>query len=199
MRWRDSALGAVLLAAALPLIAGCGPWVANDDPVKIGRPYQVRGITYAPAIQPGYDAVGYASWYGREQGRGRTANGERFSARRVSGAHTTLPLPSYVEVTALDTGRTILVRLNDRGPFAAGRLIDLSEAAAEELGIRRAGKAAVAVRLADPPDRDRRRLRRGRPAALRPDAAPATLAMLRQRLAGYGAMPAARLSEPPQQ
>ena len=175
-RWVGTAS---LLLLALPL-AGCGGRAVSDVPVKIGRPYTVRGVTYVPAPAPGYDALGYVGWYGGESGN-RTARGERFRARAISGAHTTLPLPSYVEVTALDTGRTILVRINDRGPFARGRIIDLSRGAAEALGVRAAGNAAVRVRLVDPPERDRARLRRGKAATPRPDASPETLAALRQR------------------
>ena len=116
-------------------LAACGGRAVTDVPVKIGRPYTVRGVTYVPAPAPGYDALGYAGWYGGESGN-VTARGERFRAKAISGAHTTLPLPSYVEVTALDTGRTILLRVNDRGPFVRGRIIDLSRGAAELLGIR---------------------------------------------------------------
>lgn len=172
------------LLAALPLmLAACaGGQAVSDWPVKIGQPYRVRGVTYVPAAAPGYEAIGYASWYGSESGN-RTANGERYRARWVSGAHTTLPLPSYVEVTALDTGRTIVVRVNDRGPFARDRVLDLSRGAARLLGIERAGRAAVHVRLVDPPERDRARLRRGKPAAVRRDASPEQLATWRSVLA----------------
>ena len=168
---------ALLLALCL---AACGGRAVSDVPVKIGRPYTVRGVTYVPARAPGYDALGYAGWYGSESGN-RTARGEKFRAKAISGAHTTLPLPSYVEVTALDTGRTILVRVNDRGPFVRGRIIDLSRGAADELGIRGRGTAAVRVRLVEPSERDRARLRGGKAASPRPDADPATLAGLRQR------------------
>lgn len=167
---------------ALPLtLAGCAGARVSDWPVKIGRPYSVRGVTYVPAASPGYEAVGYASWYGSESGN-RTANGERYRARWVSGAHTTLPLPSYVEVTALRTGRMVLVRVNDRGPFSSTRVIDLSRGAARLLGIEQTGRAAVHVRLVDPPERDRARLRRGKPAATRGDASPEQLAAWRSVL-----------------
>ena len=171
----------VLLALLLTL-AGCTGVRVSDWPVKIGRPYSVRGVTYVPAAAPGYEAVGYASWYGSESGN-RTANGERYRARWVSGAHTTLPLPSYVEVTALDTGRTILVRVNDRGPFSVTRVIDLSRGAARLLGVEQVGRVAVHVRLVDPPERDRARLRRGKPAAARHDASAEQLAAWRSVLA----------------
>src|SRR3546814_20302960 len=106
----------------------------------------------------------YASCDGGESCN-RTANGERFRPKAVTAAHVTLPLPSYVEVTALETGRTILVRVNDRGPFAGrGRIIDLSRGAAEQLGIRAAGAAPVRVRVVEPPEGDRRQLREGRQA-----------------------------------
>ncbi|HTH28457.1 MAG TPA: septal ring lytic transglycosylase RlpA family protein [Sphingobium sp.] len=155
----------------------------SDTPVRIGKPYVVRGITYVPAADPGYDMLGYASWYGHESGN-TTANGERFRPDGISAAHTTLPLPTYVEVTALDTGRTILVRVNDRGPFAGGgRIIDLSMGAAEQLGIRARGHAAVRVRRVDPPEEDRARLRAGKPASERPRVPERVLTNLRGQLA----------------
>ncbi|WP_293875978.1 MULTISPECIES: septal ring lytic transglycosylase RlpA family protein [unclassified Sphingomonas] len=176
-------LPALALALALSLaLAACGGRYrpVSDFPVTIGRPYTVRGVTYTPAAAPAYDALGLAGWYGNESG-GRTANGEKFRVKAITGAHTTLPLPSYVEVTSLATGRTILVRVNDRGPFARGRIVDLSRGAAELLGIRAAGTAAVRVRRVDPPERDRARLRDGKAAAARPDATAADLAALRDR------------------
>ena len=169
------------VAAALALaLAGCGGRYrpVSDVPVRIGRPYVVRGVTYTPAAAPGYDALGFAGWYGHESGN-RTANGEKFRAKAITGAHTTLPLPSYVEVTSLETGRTIVVRINDRGPFTRGRIVDLSRGAADRLGLRAAGTAAVRVRRIDPPERDRTRLRDGKAADSRPDASADELARLR--------------------
>lgn len=168
------------LATALSACASYRP--VSDTPVKIGRPYTIRGVTYVPAADPAYDVLGYASWYGNESGN-RSANGEKFRAKAVAGAHTTLPLPSYIEVTALDTGRTILVRINDRGPFARGRVIDLSRGAAEELGIRASGRAAVRVRVVDPPERDRERLRDGKAARERPAVSGRVLENLRAQFA----------------
>ena len=140
----------------------------SDTPVKLGAPYRVRGTTFVPAVDPRYDVLGYASWYGSESGN-RTANGERFRPDWVTAAHTTLPLPTYVEVTALDTGRRIIVRINDRGPFAGrARIIDLSRGAATRLGIRAAGPAAVRVRRVEPTEADRARLRKGKPARTLP-------------------------------
>ncbi|WP_340265917.1 septal ring lytic transglycosylase RlpA family protein [Sphingobium mellinum] len=165
------------------LVAGCASYQpVTDNPVRIGPPYKVRGVTYVPADQPNYDAVGYASWYGNESGD-RTARGEKFRPRGISAAHPTLPLPSYVEVTDLANGRTALVRVNDRGPFVRGRIIDLSRGAARLLGVERQSPVAVRVRRVDPPEQDRKRLRKGKPAAERPPLTGDALAAQRARLA----------------
>ncbi|WP_332816576.1 septal ring lytic transglycosylase RlpA family protein [Sphingopyxis sp.] len=156
--------GAALVVLTLPACAGGNFRPVADAPVRIGPAYSIRGTTYVPAAAPAYDAVGYASWYGNESGN-RTANGEQFRPGWITAAHTTLPLPTYVEVTALDTGRRVIVRVNDRGPFALGRIIDLSRGAAEELGIKAQGHAAVRVRRVEPSEKDRKRLRKGKPAA----------------------------------
>jgi len=110
------------------------------------KPYQVNGVWYYPKSQPNYDEIGMASWYG-ERGHNRyTADGEVFDDHLPSGAHKTLPLPSLVEVTNLANGRTLIVRLNDRGPFVSGRVIDLSKEAAAELGFLASGVTRVRVR-----------------------------------------------------
>jgi rare lipoprotein A len=160
------------------LLAGCGGGVHRlvaDTPVRLGRPYMIGGRTYAPYDDTRYDAIGEASWYGtREQGHA-TANGERFDRRRVSAAHPTLPLPSYVEVTRLDTGRRMIVRVNDRGPFARDRVLDLSREAARGLDIDRAGRALVRVRRVTPTSGQAKALRRGYPvmlASVSPTASP---------------------------
>jgi len=170
------------LAGLALLLAGCGGHYrpVADTPVRIGPPYQVRGVTYTPAAAPGYDVIGRASWYGEESGD-RTANGERLRARAITAAHPTLPLPSYVEVTAIDSGRTILVRVNDRGPFARGRVIDLSRGAARLLAL--APDAPVRVRVVEPAEADRARLRHGKAAGPQPDASSAALAGLRAAMA----------------
>lgn len=163
---RDMLRAAVALSGALSLAACAGGNFrpVSDTPVRIGAPYTVRGQTFVPAADPAYDMLGYASWYGGESGN-RTANGEKFRPGWITGAHTTLPLPSYVEVTSLDTGRRIIVRVNDRGPFAGRRrIIDLSRGAAEQLGLRAQGHAAVRVRRVEPAEKDRARLREGKPA-----------------------------------
>src|SRR5688572_18903608 len=156
------------MTAGLLALSACGGGPdfrpVSDTPVRIGPAYTVPGTTYPPAADAAYDRVGYATWYGPESGD-RTANGERFRPDGISAAHTTLPLPTYVEVTALDSGRRIIVRVNDRGPFAGGsRVIDLSRGAAEELGVRAQGIAPVRVRVVEPSERDRERLREGKPA-----------------------------------
>jgi len=180
------------LLAALPLAlsacAGTAYRPVSDTPVRIGPPYKIRGVTYTPAAQPNYDMLGYATWYGNESGN-QVANGERFRPKWVTGAHTTLPLPSYVEVTSLDTGRRILVRVNDRGPFGdPARIIDLSRGAAELLGMRHKGKAGVRVRLAEPSPRDREALRKGKPAReLAPLPATALTALRERFVRGVGA------------
>ncbi len=119
---------------------------------KIGAPYQVGGTWYVPAHEPDYDETGVASWYGADfQGR-PTANGEIFDMNVVTAAHPTLPIPSLVEVTNLSNGRSIVVRVNDRGPFVGSRLIDLSARGAELLGYQREGHTNVRVRYVGPAD-----------------------------------------------
>jgi len=111
----------------------------------VGNPYTVRGRTYVPQDNPSYRASGNASWYGADFHGRRTANGEIFSANALTAAHPTLPLPSYVRVTNEANGRSIIVRVNDRGPYVSGRIIDLSSRAATMLGYINAGSTAVTV------------------------------------------------------
>jgi rare lipoprotein A len=113
---------------------------------KVGKPYQVGGVWYVPREDPGYNKVGTASWYGSQFHAKATANGETFDMNAMTAAHTTLPLPSLVEVTNLENGRKVVVRVNDRGPFVGDRIIDLSRAAARELGYESKGLAKVRVR-----------------------------------------------------
>jgi rare lipoprotein A len=126
--------------------------VGPGDPVPkgggvyhVGQPYMVAGRVYVPEENPHYSAVGVASWYGEDfHGRG-TANGEIFDADSISAAHPTLPLPSYARVTNLGNGRSIIVRINDRGPYAANRIIDVSRKTAHLLGFTVRGTAWVRV------------------------------------------------------
>ena len=114
------------------------------------KPYLVNGRWYTPRVQPDYDEVGVASWYGAQFHYRRTANGEVFDQYVASAAHTTLPIPSIIEVTNLANNKSIRVRLNDRGPFVDGRILDLSREAAVELGYEREGTARVRVRYIGP-------------------------------------------------
>jgi rare lipoprotein A len=157
--------------------------IANpDQPTLLGSPFVVGTTTYTPEDVASYDDVGYASYYGQERAGQPTANGEVFMPSAITAAHKTLPMPSYVEVTALDTGRTILVRVNDRGPFANDRLIDLSEGAARQLGIAEQGMAGVRVRKVNPPEQERAVLRAGQTAATRIDTPESLLRVLRDKL-----------------
>ena len=116
---------------------------------KVGTPYQIAGIWYHPKEDPAYDEVGMASWYGPNFHGRTTANGETYDQYAMTAAHPTLPMPSLVEVTNLANGRTIVLRINDRGPFAKGRIIDVSKAAAEELGFKKQGVTRVRVRVVE--------------------------------------------------
>jgi len=165
-------------------VAGPAPAPAplvDDRPVMLGVPYKVGDTSYTPADVADYDAVGYASRYGDDHAGKPTANGEDFDPAAISAAHKTLPLPSYVEVTALDTGRTILVRVNDRGPMANDRLIDLSPAAADQLGLKD-GVTGVRVRRVHPPRAERLQLRAGQAVPDRLATPDSLLAILRRKL-----------------
>ncbi|WP_279604350.1 septal ring lytic transglycosylase RlpA family protein [Methylobacterium sp. J-070] len=114
-----------------------------------GKPYVVAGQTYVPKENPsGYVREGLASWYGSAFHGRMTANGEVFDRHSIAAAHPTLPLPSYARVTNLDNGYSMVVRVNDRGPYHAGRVMDVSEEAAEALGFHRQGTARVRVEYA---------------------------------------------------
>jgi rare lipoprotein A len=147
----------VVLALLSLILAACSTRLPDGpaDPsstrphgtYKLGSPYQINGIWYYPEYDPAYDEVGIASWYGQQFHGRATANGEVFDMRQISAAHPTLPMPSLVEVTNLENGRALRLRVNDRGPFHDNRLIDLSQAAARELGFEGKGLARVRVRF----------------------------------------------------
>lgn len=118
--------------------------------VKVGNPYEVFGVRYVPLDDRRYDREGIASWYGPTFHAKPTANGEIYNQEDVTAAHKTLPMPSWVEVKNLDNGRTLVVRINDRGPFVEGRIIDLSKRSAEILGVDRPGLARVRVKRVFP-------------------------------------------------
>lgn len=114
------------------------------------RPYAIRGRTYSPYIpRTGESQTGIATWYGHESGN-LTATGERFNPEAISAAHKTWPLPSIIEVANLDNGRSLRLRLNDRGPFVDDRLLDLSKGAARQLGMLEAGTARVRITFLGP-------------------------------------------------
>ena len=112
---------------------------------QIGKPYVVRGKRYVPRLDRAYDRTGQASWYGPNFHGRLTANGEVYDQFALSAAHPTFPLPSYARVTNQQTGASVVVRVNDRGPFHSQRIIDLSARAADLLGYRHAGTAKVRV------------------------------------------------------
>ncbi len=112
---------------------------------KVGLPYQIEDMTYYPQEYDYYEEVGVASWYGDDFHGKLTANGEIYNSGALTAAHQTLPLPSMVRVTNLDNGKNVIVRVNDRGPFAKSRIIDLSEQAAKMLGYRERGTATVKI------------------------------------------------------
>ncbi len=114
---------------------------------RVGVPYRVNGVWYYPAVDYNYDRTGTASWYGEEFEGRLTANGEIFDLNELTAAHTTLPMPSIVEVTNLENGRELQLRVNDRGPFAGSRLIDVSRRAAQLLGFEEQGTTLVRVRI----------------------------------------------------
>lgn len=131
--------------------------VADGKPVPkgggravVGKPYKVAGKWYKPKRDPNYEKVGYASWYGPTFHGRMTANGEVFDRNALSAAHTTMPLPSYARVTNLENGRSVTVRVNDRGPFHGNREIDLSERVATMLDYKSKGVAKVKVEYVGP-------------------------------------------------
>ena len=139
-------VGAVLAACATaPSYTPTSRVSPNTGIYKIGQPYQIEGTWYYPREQPDYDETGIASWYGPTFYGQHTANGEIFDASALTAAHRTLPMPVNVRVTNLENGRSIVLRVNDRGPFSRGRIIDVSEQAAKLLGFYGKGTAHVRV------------------------------------------------------
>ncbi len=112
---------------------------------QVGRPYRIKGKWYTPKEEPGYNKSGNASWYGPNFHGRLTANGEVYDQFALSGAHPTFPLPSYARVTNLANGKSVIVRVNDRGPYHEGRIIDLSARASELLDYQKRGIAKVNV------------------------------------------------------
>lgn len=165
--------GTTLIVAASLMISGCGssklskrskvdpkygvvasPRVVEDGkkiPVgggryMVGKPYTIAGKRYYPRLDRSYNRKGLASWYGAAFHGRKTANGEIYDMRSLTAAHPTMPLPSYARVTNLKNGRSVIVRVNDRGPFHGGRVIDVSKRVAEVLDFKRDGISRVRVR-----------------------------------------------------
>lgn len=141
-----------IIVSAILLLSACSLGPLQDAPpelsgnYKIGKPYQISGQWYYPHHNPDYDEVGIASWYGPGFHGNKTANGEIYDQNALTAAHPTLPMPVLVRVTNLENGRSLVLRVNDRGPFVGGRIIDVSRRAAERLGFWRQGTAWVRVK-----------------------------------------------------
>jgi rare lipoprotein A len=147
-------------AGAAVLLAGCAegtlalntakrmnPPEQGHGAYKVGNPYEINGVVYYPAEDYNYDETGIASWYGPGFHEKYTANGEIYDQNDLTAAHKTLPMPSFVRVTNLDNGRAIVLRVNDRGPYARGRIIDVSRRGAQLLGFEGVGTAKVRVQI----------------------------------------------------
>lgn len=152
-RWRSTALGLALTALVL------GACASREDERNMTtrpgvvqatlKPYQIKGVWYYPKIDWSYDETGIASWYGEPFHGRKTAIGEVYDMNQMTAAHKTLQLPADVKVTNLENGRSVMVRVNDRGPFVNGRIIDLSRRAAQLLGFEGQGTARVRVQVVD--------------------------------------------------
>ena len=144
--------GAVLVCLGL---AACADSRAPNQPAgaqgryKVGNPYQIGGVWYYPAVDYAYTETGIASWYGPGFHGRATANGETYDQNALTAAHRTLPMPSMVRVTNLENGRQLVLKVNDRGPFAHNRIVDVSRRAAQLLGFEQQGTARVRVDIMD--------------------------------------------------
>ncbi|WP_448205029.1 septal ring lytic transglycosylase RlpA family protein [Azospirillum sp. sgz302134] len=152
MRRAQMLRGTVVLLGALSLAACASqPSPSSGLPksgvYKVGKPYQVGGVWYYPAEDFAYNETGIASWYGPGFHEKVTANGETYDQNELTAAHKTLPMPSLVRVTNLDNGRSVVVRINDRGPYANNRIIDMSRRGAQLLGFEGVGTAKVRVQI----------------------------------------------------
>ncbi|MGE3770783.1 MAG: septal ring lytic transglycosylase RlpA family protein [Bdellovibrionales bacterium] len=143
-------LRAVLLVGLVLLLNACAgteEGMRGRGMYKIGAPYVIEGTTYYPQEDYGYDETGIASWYGPGFHGKTTANGETYDQTQLTAAHRTLPMPSLVRVTNLENGKSVIARINDRGPFARGRIIDMSHRGAQLLGFVNSGTAKVRVQI----------------------------------------------------
>ncbi len=120
---------------------------AQQGYYKVGKPYLINGVEYVPAFDPNYDETGIASWYDTGFAGELTGNGEIYDPNQLTAAHRTLPMPSLVRVTNLDNGRALIIRINDRGPYASNRILDCSRRCAQLLGFEKQGTAKVRVQI----------------------------------------------------
>lgn len=116
---------------------------------QVGQPYRINGVRYVPRTDPDYDQVGMASWYGPGFHGKQTASGKRYDMNAMTAAHTTLPFGTRIRVTNLENDRSVVLTVNDRGPFVKGRIVDVSRKASERLGFKTKGKARVRVQAVD--------------------------------------------------
>lgn len=130
---------------------------------KVGKPYKIMGQTYYPKEDYTYSEVGMASWYGSDFHNRSTANGEKYDMNTLTAAHRTLPLPSIVKVTNLENGRSLILRVNDRGPYVKNRIIDVSKRSAQLLGYQAKGIAKVRVDLLEKESKELKAAMTGRP------------------------------------
>ena len=186
MRLRAEACLALAAASLTAASAASGQVTPAAPPVTTERaaataPYELGGRTYTPVDTLDYDEVGYAIVATEGRRGATTANGEPFRSAAIGASHRTLPLPSYVEVTRLDTGRTVLVRIEDRGPTDARALIGITPGAAAQLGRSDQAPLAVRVRRTFPVEAERAALTDGRSVQARVDTPESLLVILRER------------------
>ena len=160
-RWLALGIGALLLSACAETqfiahtakrvkVSKIGKVKEAPSPAatyKIGKPYKIKGVWYYPKEDLAYRETGIASWYGAKFHGRKTANGDIYDMNALTAAHRTLPMPSFVRVTNLENGRSLLLKVNDRGPFAHNRIIDISRRGAQLLGFQRQGTARVRVEI----------------------------------------------------
>jgi rare lipoprotein A len=167
--------------------------------VQIGEPYSIGGQRFEPRDDNTFDETGYAIFTDVDQAGQVTRSGEPYNPEAIFAAHRTLPVPSYAEVTDLQTGRTILVRIVDRGPMLKDKVVALSPGAARQLGVEGQGSLAVRVRRTNPVEQEKMILRQGGAAPTRLDTPPALLSALRRRLGETNGKPVDLSTAPPQQ
>jgi len=200
MKYRNNLIGGIAAvalsgcaAADEPRVAAVGVAVAqSDEPASvIGAPYTIDGVIYTPAEVRSYDEVGYAIIDQAVPADGTTMLGEPYRGDYIAAAHKTLPLPSYVEITDIASGRTILARVNQRGPMRGDRIVSLTPGAAAQLGIGDDAPAGVRVRKVNPSQSERDVLRSGGMAIERMPTSKSLLSVLARKLAERGPVPVA--------